>query len=275
LSCKPLPKQTHHLQCIRSNPGIFLIWQSTVAQSPLPRRAIARNLVRRQYLQSRRLRHCKKSLSMRLAIALTCLNPIHSILLLSIWLAILIIQFPAIWKSVNGLNHSMKLFRFRVQSLRNAIKDFATAEVPSPFWDVCHNFPSWETLAFMAGGGSQDEPILLDTGCSQHSLSDITLFGDALQMFLPHEKTRTIRGIGNTIFRPSAIGTAGCDDSTPVRGASYEPVVLLGVSAEPRLSPRRQREEIFHCFDASRSASCGHRGLFSTSKHTTTACLPT
>ena len=29
----------------------------------------------------------------------------------------------------------------------------------------------------------------------------------------------------------------GCDDSTPVRGASYEPVVLLGVSAEPRLSP--------------------------------------
>jgi hypothetical protein len=28
----------------------------------------------------------------------------------------------------------------------------------------------------------------------------------------------------------------GCDDSTPVRGASYEPAVLSGVSAEPRLS---------------------------------------
>src|SRR5271168_4201160 len=67
----------------------------------------------------------------------------------------------------------------------------------------------------------------------------------------------------------------GCDDSTPVRGASYEPVVLLGVSAEPRLSTRRQREEIFHCVDASRSAICGHRGLFSASKDTTTACLPT
>ena len=28
----------------------------------------------------------------------------------------------------------------------------------------------------------------------------------------------------------------GCDDSTPVRGVSYEPAVILGVSAEPILS---------------------------------------
>jgi hypothetical protein len=30
----------------------------------------------------------------------------------------------------------------------------------------------------------------------------------------------------------------GCDDSTPVRGASYEPAVLSGVSAELRLSQK-------------------------------------
>ena len=31
------------------------------------------------------------------------------------------------------------------------------------------------------------------------------------------------------------------EDSTPVRGALYEPVVLLGVSAKPRLSQIRAR----------------------------------
>ena len=43
-------------------------------------------------------------------------------------------------------------------------------------------------------------------------------------------------------IEPIHLFSLGGDDSTPVRGALYEPTVLLGVSAEPRLS---QRE----CFD--------------------------
>ena len=39
-------------------------------------------------------------------------------------------------------------------------------------------------------------------------------------------------------FRYSTTQCGGGEDSTPVRGALYEPTVVLGVSVEPRLSQR-------------------------------------